>query len=250
MNGLRLLSLGVGDAFSALHYSSCFALEAKGQWLLMDCPHPIRKILREGALNAGLTMDVDCLQGLALTHLHGDHASGVEGLAFYFRYVLGRKLPIITHPAVAADLWSKHLSGGMEWSLEVDRRTPVRRRLEDFIELVLLEENQSLRHGPFALECRKTIHNIPTVAYRIHADGRTLGHSADTAFDPTLIDWLAEADLIVHEACGGFVHTAYEELLTLPESVRAKMRILHYPDTFDVAASKIEPLRQGCLYSI
>ncbi len=27
-----------------------------------------------------------------------------------------------------------------------------------------------------------------------------LGFSADTAFDPTLIDWLAPADLIVHEA--------------------------------------------------
>jgi ribonuclease BN (tRNA processing enzyme) len=26
-----------------------------------------------------------------------------------------------------------------------------------------------------------------------------LGYSADTAYDPTLIDWLADADLIIHE---------------------------------------------------
>src|SRR6202035_5619259 len=114
MSGLRLLSLGVGEAFSALYYSSCFALEADGHWLLMDSPHPIRKIFREGTLAAGLPMDVDRIEALALTHLHADHASGVEGLAFYFRYVLGRKLPIITHPEVAEQLWSKHLAGSME----------------------------------------------------------------------------------------------------------------------------------------
>jgi ribonuclease BN (tRNA processing enzyme) len=250
MSGLRLLSLGVGDAFSAIYYSSCFALEAQGQWLLMDCPHPIRKIFREGSRAAGLTMDIDQLQGLVLTHLHGDHASGVEGLAFYFRYVLGRKLPIITHPDVAAALWSKHLAGSMEWSLQQVDRAPTRRTMDDFIDLLSLEENQSLRQGPFELACRKTIHNISTVAYKIQAEGHTLGHSADTAFDLTLIEWLASADLIVHEACGGFMHTAYEDLLTLPQNVREKMRILHYPDTFDVTASLIEPLHQGMIYPI
>jgi ribonuclease BN (tRNA processing enzyme) len=250
MSGFRLLSLGVGDAFSAIYYSSCFALEAKGQWLLVDCPHPIRKIFREGSRAAGLSMDVDQLQALVLTHLHGDHASGVEGLAFYFRYVLGRKLPLITHPDVAAALWTKHLAGSMEWSLQQAHQAPAHRTLEDFIELIPLEENHSLRQGPFELTCRKTLHNIPTVAYTIQAEGRTLGHSADTAFDPLLIDWLAGADLIVHEACGGFMHTAYDDLLTLPDRVRQKMRILHFPDTFDVTASQIEPLHQGRIYSI
>ena len=33
MSGLRLLTLGVGDAFSRFHYSTCFALEAEGSWL-------------------------------------------------------------------------------------------------------------------------------------------------------------------------------------------------------------------------
>src|SRR5438105_2610969 len=118
MTGFRLLSLGVGDAFSALYYSSCFLLEAEGQWLLVDCPHPIRKIVREGTLAAGMPLDVDRIQAVVLTHLHGDHASGVEGLAFYYRYVLGRKLPVITHPDVEALLWNKYLAGSMEWALQ------------------------------------------------------------------------------------------------------------------------------------
>jgi ribonuclease BN (tRNA processing enzyme) len=250
MSGFRLLALGVGDAFSALYYSSCFALECKGEWLLLDCPHPIRKIFRESSRAAGLAMDVDRLQAVVLTHLHGDHASGLEGLAFYFRYVLSRKLPVITHPEVAASLWSKHLAGGMEWSLQEVNQPPVFRTPDEFLEVIPLEENQTLLQGPFSLRCRKTIHNIPTIALMIHAAGRTLGFSADTAYDPALVEWLAAADLVIHEACGGFMHTPYEALLGLPEALRAKMKIFHFPDTFDIDASQIEPLRQGKIYPV
>jgi ribonuclease BN (tRNA processing enzyme) len=250
MTGLRLVSLGVGDAFSALYYSSCFAVEAEGQWLLMDSPHPIRKIFREGTQAAGMAMDVDRIGALILTHLHGDHASGVEGLAFYFRYVLGRRLPVITHPEIAAQLWCKHLAGGMEWSLQEAHKPPVQRMPDEFVEIIPLAESETLRWGPFSLSCRKTIHNIPTIALMVRAAGRTLGYSADTAYDPSLIDWLAPADLIVHEACGGFMHTPYEDLLTLSPELRAKMLILHYPDTFDVEASAIEPIRQGKMYTV
>jgi ribonuclease BN (tRNA processing enzyme) len=250
MSGLRLLSLGVGDAFSALYYSSCFALEAEGQWLLIDSPHPIRKILREGTRAAGLTLDVDQIGGLVLTHLHGDHASGVEGLAFYFYYVLGRRLRLITHPNVAESLWTKHLAGSMEWSVQEIDRPPAHRMVDDFLDIALLEENQTVLQGPFRLSCRKAIHNIPTIALKIEAAGRTLGYSADTAYDPSLIEWLGGADLIVHEACGGFMHTPYEALLALPEELRAKMLILHYPDTFDTKASAIEPMQQGRIYRV
>lgn len=250
MSEFRLLSLGVGDAFSAQYYSSCFALQAHGQWLLMDCPHPIRKIVREGSQAAGLTFDVDQVQALILTHLHGDHASGVEGLAFYFRYMLGRKLPVITHPEIAASLWTKHLAGSMEWSVQQLGQPPKHRALEEFLEVTPLEEQQTLIQGPFSINCRKTLHNIPTIAVKIHAAGRTLGYSADTAFDPTLIDWLANADRVVHEACGGFMHTSYEALLDQPAELRRKMLILHYTDTFDVDASAIEPMRQGRIYAI
>ena len=80
-----------------------------------------------------------------------------------------------------------------------------------------------------------------------------LGYSADTAYDPTLIEWLDDADLIVHETTTMIhtgVHTPYEKLAALPESLRSKMRLTHYPDDFDVNASVIEPLRQGRIYEV
>ena len=125
---------------------------------------------------------------------------------------------------------------------------PVQSQLSDYFELIALNPSHAVKCGPFSVECRRTIHSVPTSAFRIRAGGRVLGYSADTAYDPTLIDWLADADLIVHEVTTmthSGVHTPYEKLAALPASLRSKMRLTHYPDDFDVASSVIEPLRRG-----
>ena len=67
--------------------------------------------------------------------------------------------------------------------------------------------------------------------------------------DEGLIDWLSEADLVVHETNHG-VHTPYEKLAALPAELRARMRLIHYPDDFDTSASVIEPLAQGRRYNV
>ena len=72
--------------------------------------------------------------------------------------------------------------------------------------------------------------------------------SADTAYDPTLIEWLSRADRIVHEANGGFPHTPYHQLAELPTALREKMLVVHYPDGFDPPGREIELLRQGQNY--
>jgi ribonuclease BN (tRNA processing enzyme) len=250
MSAFRLLPLGVGDAFSARYYSSSFALEAEGQWLLVDCPHPIRKLLREGSATTGLSLDVPQIRAVVLTHLHADHASGLEGIGYYSRFILGKSMPLVTPPAVSDELWPRHLSASMEWSLQQVGAPPVQRRLDDFFDLLPLHPDEPVRVGPFVIDCRPTVHNIPTFGLRVEAAGRTLGYSADTAFDPGLLAWLADADLIVHEASGGFMHTAYAELAVQPEALRRKMRLIHYPDDFDPASSDIEVLRQGCICTI
>jgi len=255
MSGIEFIPLGVGDAFSARYYSSCLALRAPGavtdgqpEWLLIDCPHPIRKILREASASACLTVDIDHTMGVLLTHLHADHASGVEGYCYYSFFVVGRRPQLITHPDVAARLWSGHLAAGMETLMDHSYASR-EMTAEDYFDHQPLTEDRALTVGPFTIECRKTIHHIPTTALRISAGGRCLSYSADTAFDPDLIEWLKVGDLIIHETNYG-VHTPYESLAGLPVEVRAKMRLIHYPDEFDRDASVIEPLRQGAVYRV
>ncbi|MCO5165080.1 MAG: MBL fold metallo-hydrolase [Planctomycetes bacterium] len=249
MAGLRFVPLGVGDAFSARWYSSCLALEAGGAWLLVDCPHPIRKMMREASATAGVALDVDRLAGVVVTHLHADHASGLEGLGYFSRFALRRPAALLAHPEVVRRLWDGHLAAGMEQLLPAVGAPPRAMRLDDYFAWTPLDQDRPVDLGPFTIECRPTIHHIPTTALRIRAGGRSLGYSADTAFDAGLIEWLAAADLVVHETNLG-VHTPYASLAALPAPLRAKMRLIHFPDDFDLAGSVIEPLEQGRRYEV
>ncbi len=247
--GLGFIPLGVGDAFSALRYSSCVAVEADGRWLLVDCPHPIRKMLREGSASSGAGLDVGSFDAVVLTHVHADHASGLEGLGFYSHFVLRRRMKILAHPAVADGLWEGRLSGGMGEVADPSTWASRRKVFSDYFDLEPLDAERAVRVGPFAIECRRTRHVVPTTALRIRAGGRCLALSSDTAFDPRLVAWLAEADLVLHETGSG-IHTPYEALAALPDDTRAKLRLIHYPDEFDPKASGIEALVQGRRYEV
>lgn len=244
---LSFVPLGVGDAFSALFYSSCLLVEHAGRRLLVDCPHPIRKMLRE-AKDAG-GADIGDIDGVLLTHLHADHCSGLEGFGYFARFVLGKKAQLWAHPSVTARLWDGHLAAGMEALLPVGEVAPHAMHLHDYFDIQPLDFERAAQIGPFSVRARPTIHHVPTTAFRIAAGGRELGVSADTSFDPDLITWLSEADLVVHETNYG-IHTPYAKLAELPAETRQKMRLVHYPDDFDLARSTIEPLRQGERYFV
>jgi ribonuclease BN (tRNA processing enzyme) len=244
MPSLRLVCLGCGDAFSARWYSTCFALESEETWLLVDCPHPIRKILHEAASPLGLALDVDSFSAVLLTHLHADHASGIEGWSYYSKFVLNRRPVLLAHPEVTGAMWEHSLSGSMAPAYPDSNEPQSAATLDDFFDVRALSEESTVTHGPFQIECRRTCHPIPTFALRIKAGGKMLGYSCDTSFDPGLIEWLSHADVMIHETNRG-IHTPYEALVGLPVSLRERMRLVHYPDDFDLNRSVIPVLKQG-----
>jgi ribonuclease BN (tRNA processing enzyme) len=255
MSTVLLIPLGVGEAFTARYYTSCLVLGVDDTWLMIDCPHPVRKMLHEASIEAALPrpLDLDRIHAVAVSHLHADHCCGLEDLGYFSFFALDRRAKLLMHPDASARLWDGLLAAGMELVQTKPDEPPVRKQLGDYFQLIDLSPSQPVTCGPFSIECRRTIHSVPTFAFRITAGGRVLGYSADTAYDPTLIDWLASADLIVHETTTMVdteVHTPYEKLAALPESLRAKMRLTHYPDDFDMNSSVIEPLRQGRIYVV
>jgi ribonuclease BN (tRNA processing enzyme) len=253
MSTVRLIPLGVGEAFTARNYTTCLALGLDDEWLLLDCPHPIRKLLHDASQSTGIPLGLDRVVGCALSHLHADHASGLEDYGFFTFYCLGHRAKLLVHPEVSAGLWNGLLASGMGENRTAVAPEPVQRQLEDYFEILPLSTDGPVTFGPFSIECRPTIHAVPTTAFRITVGGRVLSFSADTAFDPTLIDWLTPGDLIIHEATddrGSTLHTPYVQLATLPAELRKKMRLIHYSDNFDFAASVIEPLVQGRCYTL
>lgn len=236
---MKVTALGVGDAFSARWYSTCLLVEHDGARLLIDCPHPIRKVLAE----SGAGVDLPDLDAVVLTHLHADHCSGLEGLGFFAFFVKGEPMPLLTHPGVGKRLWER-LAPGMDTLMRDLDAPPTQHRLDDYFAVRPLSTDDAVNIGPFSIEARWTKHHIPTTALRISAGGRTLGYSADTAFDPSLIEWLGTADLVIHETNLG-THTPLGSLLGLDDALKARMRLVHYPDWFDVDGCPIRCLRQG-----
>ena len=100
MNNVLLMPLGVGEAFTARYYTSCIALGVDDDWLLIDCPHPVRKMLREASIDAGLPepLDLDRIHAVAVSHLHADHCCGLEDFGYYSFFVLGRRAKLLMHP--------------------------------------------------------------------------------------------------------------------------------------------------------
>lgn len=245
---MTLLPLGTGDAFSAERHSCCNALVCDDGGaravLLVDCPHPLRKVMRDAARVQGFALDVADVTACALTHLHADHASGVEGYLWFARFVVGTKGTLALHDDVRARLWEGHLAGGMEQLLGEDGTT-TRLTLDDVADCVRLTEQAPVQIGPFSVEARRTRHHIPTFALRVRAGGASVAFSADTGFDPALIAWLLEADLAVHEAGHGHAHTPLEALAALPAAARRRMRLTHLGDEVDRRGLPIAALEEG-----
>lgn len=244
---------GVGDAFTERYHNASLCLEARGARLMIDCPPAFPRVLADHRQASGTDLAVDNIDHLLLTHLHGDHCGGTEAYLYLRRFVVGRRPTLHGAAEVLGALWETRLRGGMEELLLEGRADGPRRRLalHDYAERADLAEGVT-RVGPFLVERRFTIHHIPTTALRITLDGAArpfLGYSADTAFDPGLIAWLAEADLIIHETNFG-VHTPLADLLSLPEDLRARMRLIHYPDLLDPALVPIPCLRQGTVLEL
>lgn len=238
---MRCVPLGVGDAFSERYYSTSFALLTPTLNLLIDCPHPTRRMLRA----AGLQDQV--FDGVILTHLHGDHVSGLESFAFFSYFALKRRLKLIACPAVLDVVWPEHLAVSMRQLRRGDGSFTAM-GFEDYFEPIPLRPGARLTLEGLSLELRETIHHIPTTAVKVYEGERILGYSADTTFDPELIAWLSEADLIFHETNYG-THTDYKALRGLPAPLRAKTRLVHYPDDF-ASDGEIAQAREGEVYDL
>jgi ribonuclease BN (tRNA processing enzyme) len=243
MHDFEVIVLGAGDAFSEERTPTALLLVCDGFSLAVDCPDAYRKVLRETSAKAGRTLSIEAIDHLLLTHVHGDHMNGVEGMAFYKHLVEGKVLNLVASTEVRAVIWEQRLraSMGTLWDGEVLHQ----KSFEDYFAFRPLSWTESTVVGPFRIRARRTFHHVPTSALLVEANGRVFGYSSDTAFDSELIDFLAPADLILHETNLGPAHSSLSDLLTLPLPIQQRMLLVHYPDGFEELGSSISLARQG-----
>ena len=250
---MKLFVLGVGDTFSERHVTHALLLEHDGFRLAIDCPDSYRRVLRQARdriddPGARSTLDLLGIDDVLVTHIHGDHMNGLEGVGYFKHFAQQRRVNLHTIAPVVEGLWEGRLgtSMGRLWNGKSFRELA----FEDYFAWNEVSLVSRTRIGPFTVRARTTKHHVPTSALFIEAGGSSIGISSDTAFDPTLIAFLAPADLVVHETNHGPAHTAYADLLGVAPETRTKMRLIHYPDEFDVHASAIPALIEGQVIEI
>src|SRR5262249_36512108 len=94
-----------------------------------------------------------------------------------------------------------------------------------------------------------TLHSIPTIGFECYFGGRSFAYSADTLYDPALIEGMHREgvigterrdallhfpwhhSLVVHEAGGPPIPTPVARLAELPDEVKRRLRVIHVAET-------------------
>lgn len=247
----ELLMNGVGNAFSRVHWGTSFLVRDGSYCLAVDCPDSYLRALSEhGFEHQGESFGVEDLDAMFITHLHGDHVNGLEMTLAYRRYIVGEPLELYATPPVAEDLWERRLGVALGQSWDGSNFQSL--APEDFYNLHEISREKRADVGPFTLTPRQTLHHIPTAAVRITDGDVTLGYSCDTAFDEELVDWLSDAELIMHETSPGPAHTRLADLRQLSEQLREKMLVVHLPDDTLALESEVdlEFAEEGEIYEV
>ena len=232
---MKILPLGIGGALSKTHYNTNFLVETSdGKKLLVDCGYTAFRSL----LDLGLSFDD--IDGVFVTHIHGDHVLGLERLAVETQIVAKRKIPMYVPEEIAGALWDNVLKGliGGTWT---DRETGKTREkgLEDFFDVHLVNEDApfealGLSAAGFSVPHLK---GRPTFGYLLQegTEGSVAMLVPDAHLEKEYMEVYGSLASVIFHDCFSVEpklpsHTAFTELVRMPEELRNKVILIHGDD--------------------
>ncbi len=227
----KLLFLGSGCAFTVgtdNYQSNMLLVSETGKKLLIDCGSDIRySLYRTGFSHLDIT-------DIYISHLHADHVGGLEFIGFSTKFDPRCEKPkLYLDPELAKNLWIHSLSGGMR-HIENEVAT-----LETFFEEVKIDRNRTFIWDDIKIKLIKVIHVdshhiiMPSYGLFFEINGIKIFLTTDTQLRLNVLDkFYQEADIIFQDCetakFPSGVHAHYQELLTLPLSIKNKMWLYHY----------------------
>lgn len=186
---LKITILGSGNAFGHENQfqSSHFIEFAEKYKILLDCGPTILQAVQTAEIN------IDDLQYLLISHLHGDHMAGIPFLLLHYKFVLHRTnkpLTIIGPPGIAAQV-DALLKGNYPIAITKEDN------LFDIQELQVQQEKQlfdDIRIKGFEA------HHIPNAfGYVVQYKNLKLIYSGDNKFNSDQMKELTNGTVLIHE---------------------------------------------------
>lgn len=230
---------GTGNAWSKppVNYNTNAIIRVNAHAWLLDCG-----LLCPLALNS-MNVSLADIDGVFVSHLHGDHVLGLEELFFTNFFGHQRRIRLYLPNGLlsrysgieGSDIWENCLRGAME-STAFDGHREHQLMLEDYADVEVFEPHRP--YEIFGLRCEifPVIHVRHRPSYGMILDGR-VAYTSDCTFSRERIDSLLNrgVETIFHEVTfappwPGTVHTSFQELADLPRDIAERIILMHYGD--------------------
>jgi len=219
---MRLTVAGSGDAFGSGGRShTCFFLETGKGALLVDCGASALAGLKARAI------DPNRIDGIILSHLHGDHCGGIPFLLLDAQFLARREKPLLIAGPPGTRVRLDALMEAM-FPKSTDSKWKFEWRV---VEIDVGSECDVLGH---AIVTAEVVHysGAPSTALRLSDGEKVFAYSGDTEWTDLLLPVARDADLFVCEcyAFSGRItgHMSWEILRArLPELGAKQVMVTH-----------------------
>jgi len=186
---MKLTIIGSGDAFgSGGRLNTCFRIETSGRALLLDCGASSLPALKARGI------DPNALDGVLLSHLHGDHFGGLVFLVMDGHFLSRRERPLL----IAGPPGTRER---LDAALEIffPRSTTIKWRFP--WQVVEIAPGTPAEFLGLSVRTVEVVHQsgAPSTAVRISDGNRVLAYSGDTEWTDALVSVANGADLFIVE---------------------------------------------------
>jgi len=187
---MKLQFVGCGDAFgSGGRFNTCFHVGAAATRFLIDCGASSMVALKRCGL------DLNAIDTVFLSHLHGDHFGGLPFFIVDGQLVSKRTTPLtIAGPPGLRQRLAEAMENALPGSTKVSRKFAV--------EIVELEPGRRATINGVVVTPYLVDHvcGAPPFALRLEVDDKVVAYSGDTQWTDSLVAAGQEADLFIAEA--------------------------------------------------